>query len=911
MSIHLFKHNQQAYRAVTAMLEKEKMAAVIHPTGTGKSLIAFKLAEENPSKHFLWLSPSEYIYQTQLEKLNMKFPNIQFMSYSRLMKNEDSIETLHLDYIILDEFHRCGAQEWGRSVRKLLDTYPNAKRLGLSATNIRYLDNQRNMAEEIFDGKIASEMTLGEAIVREILPEPKYVIAMYSYQKELEQLKKRIRTLSNQGLITENQKLLEQLRRALEHADGLELVFKKHMTKKNGKYIVFCSDKEHMDEMKEQVSTWFRQVDPSPHVYTAFYSDAATGREFTAFKKDDSKHLKLLFCIDMLNEGIHVDDVDGVILLRPTVSPIIYLQQIGRALSAGSEKTPLIFDLVNNFDSLYCIDCLKKELEEAMVLFPTTYGKGPHFSGHFQIIDETKDCRMLFQKLQTNLSSAWETYYLAARQWYQENGNLRIPKSYVTSTGLTLGSWIQTQRRVYSGTVTGNLTEVKVRKLSEIGMMAFLSSYRQHEIYKILFNKIEVLSVDKFCKAIKKIQLAIFLENKQYLEENWKALISNLLFQEDYALAQSLLKDIYNLLENDFSASELFDALLMTAYCCLKLCDFHSDLLQVCFKELHDLSLITVISPEQIRLYHLLQAKHYLAVGQYLALIKQTDELRIIDPKLRHIRAIGIKHQYGINNCILSLKRGIKRFPENTLLKYSYYDHLLSISINKGDFKAAKANIDILKTYKEILSLEDQIHLEFNELTVLFYSKEMKDTRQLLGLCGKAYQNNLHVELSRSYNLLGQFFWTKKDWKKAIDAFDAAADLQDRTGHQTYRWIAKTNLALINLELRNNPDAVMYAKEIILGYYSSKRDKFKRIFTADNKMMYTDFFTDKEIVSILLMLRILYKNDYTGYTQIIETVKQPDIAVLPKEFEHFISRSFVSMLKKTYYYVDGNFMIKC
>ena len=471
MSINLYKHNKEAYKAATEMLDQTGMAAVIHPTGTGKSLIAFKLVEDHPLNHFLWLSPSEYIYQTQLENLNMKFPNIQFMSYSRLMKNEDNIETLHPDYIILDEFHRCGAQEWGKSVRKLLDTYPNAKRLGLSATNIRYLDNQRNMAEEIFNGKIASEMTLGEAIAREILPEPKYVIAMYSYQKQLEQLKKRIQTLSNQGLITENQKLLEQLRRALEHADGLEHVFKKHMTKKNGKYIVFCSDKEHMDEMKEQVGTWFRQVDPSTHVYTAFYSDAATGREFNAFKKDDTEHLKLLFCIDMLNEGIHVDDVDGVILLRPTVSPIIYLQQIGRALSAGSGKTPVIFDLVNNFDSLYCIDCLKKELEEAMVLFPATYGKGPHFSDHFQIIDETKDCRMLFQKLQANLSSAWETYYIAAKQWYQENGNLRIPKSYVTSTGLTLGSWIQTQRRVYSGTVTGNLTEEKVRKLNKIGMV--------------------------------------------------------------------------------------------------------------------------------------------------------------------------------------------------------------------------------------------------------------------------------------------------------------------------------------------------------------------------------------------------------------------------------------------------------
>ena len=180
MSIHLFKHNQEAYNSVTAMLEREKMAAVIHPTGTGKSLIAFKLAEEHPSEKFLWLSPSEYIYKTQLENLGMEFDNIQFMSYSRLMKNEDSIEILHPDYIILDEFHRCGAAEWGKSVRKLLNACPNAKRLGLSATNIRYLDNQRNMAEEIFDGKIASEMTLGEAIVRGILPEPKYVIAMYS-----------------------------------------------------------------------------------------------------------------------------------------------------------------------------------------------------------------------------------------------------------------------------------------------------------------------------------------------------------------------------------------------------------------------------------------------------------------------------------------------------------------------------------------------------------------------------------------------------------------------------------------------------------------------------------------------------------------------------------------------------------
>ena len=107
MSIHLYKHNEDAYRAVETMLEEKQMAAVIHPTGTGKSMIAFKLVEQHAHNHFLWLSPSEYIYKTQLENIDTQFSNIEYMSYSRLMKHEDSIDTLRPDYIILDEFHRC------------------------------------------------------------------------------------------------------------------------------------------------------------------------------------------------------------------------------------------------------------------------------------------------------------------------------------------------------------------------------------------------------------------------------------------------------------------------------------------------------------------------------------------------------------------------------------------------------------------------------------------------------------------------------------------------------------------------------------------------------------------------------------------------------------------------------------
>jgi superfamily II DNA or RNA helicase len=83
--------------------------------------------------------------------------------------------------IIRDEFHRAGAAQWGLGVQRLLSICPSATILGLTATNVRYLDGQRDMAQELFDGHIASEMSLGEAIVRGILPAPKYVLSIFKY----------------------------------------------------------------------------------------------------------------------------------------------------------------------------------------------------------------------------------------------------------------------------------------------------------------------------------------------------------------------------------------------------------------------------------------------------------------------------------------------------------------------------------------------------------------------------------------------------------------------------------------------------------------------------------------------------------------------------------------------------------
>ena len=272
-------------------MEQYGKAPVVHPTGTGKSYIAFKLIEDNSEKVVIWLSPSESIFKIQLE-----------------------------------------------SLKKLCS---KAKLLGLTTTNIRYLDNNRDMAEELFDGHIAIDMTLGEAVVRSILPTPKYVTTVYQYQKTLAKYQVRVDNLRAPGIQDANQKYLDALRRALDR------VFAYHITNKSGKYIVFCANKEHMDEMVSHVPEWFAGVNPDVEVYEAYSDDPNTDKAFADFRTDTSNRLKLLFCIDMLNEGVHVEGISGVILFRPTISPIIYKQQIGRALTAEDNTTPLILNVVN------------------------------------------------------------------------------------------------------------------------------------------------------------------------------------------------------------------------------------------------------------------------------------------------------------------------------------------------------------------------------------------------------------------------------------------------------------------------------------------------------------------------------------------------------------------------------------
>lgn len=153
--IELYPHNQKAYDNLCAMLRDSNRACVVQPTGTGKFVIIAKMAQDNPGKNFLLLGTNDYMYIDQMANLSDIAPgftpkNLQFMTYATAMaKARCGDEIPRCDVIVADEFHHCGAPEWGKGVQYVVENNPDAKIVGFSATPIRYSDKGRNMADTV------------------------------------------------------------------------------------------------------------------------------------------------------------------------------------------------------------------------------------------------------------------------------------------------------------------------------------------------------------------------------------------------------------------------------------------------------------------------------------------------------------------------------------------------------------------------------------------------------------------------------------------------------------------------------------------------------------------------------------------------------------------------------------------
>ena len=407
--IQLYPHNQEAYSALCDMLSEQDRACVIQPTGTGKFVIITKMVQDNPEERFLLLGTNEYMFDDQMANLadiapGFKPENLQFMTYPGAMAAAKAGAAVpKYDVIVADEFHHCGAPEWSKGVLHIIEANPSAKLVGFSATPVRFSDGGRNMADEMFEGNVASSMEIEEAWLRGILPIPTYVIALYDAPKELGELQVSIEKVRDKKRYSKFVKKYEELRRSLQDADGIDVIIAKHLRKSDGKVIVFCPSQKKLREFMLLRREWFSGVNGDIHAYKTTSADPYGSRDFRAFKEDDSPALKVLYCINQLNEAVHVRGIDAIVMVRPTKSPIIFQQQLGRVLSSGGGSTPLVFDLCNNFGSLGGITGMQERMERAYETLTDRKEKPPYTPSDFKVIDEVRDPRELAEELREAL----------------------------------------------------------------------------------------------------------------------------------------------------------------------------------------------------------------------------------------------------------------------------------------------------------------------------------------------------------------------------------------------------------------------------------------------------------------------------------------------------------------------------
>lgn len=404
----LFPHNQEAYERVMSHFEEGSMrAAVVHVTGTGKSYIIGAV-----TRHFdrvLVIAPNNFVLE---ETRKVCKSGTEFRTYASVMYDETSTE--RYDLIVLDEFHRAGAEKWGEGVQRLLSMNPQAKLLGTSATHIRYLDGQRNMADELFDGQVVSHLPLKEALDRGILPTPTYVSSIYTMDDTAKAMQSRIRrSIGEDSLKEEQLRRLDGIAHNWDNAGGVPQIIRKYISHDMQRIIVFCSKIKRAAEARQLLSKWFGLAGFNRvRYYNIDYKEKRLEQEMQDFQSPMGEYdLKVAISVNMLNEGVHIPHVDGVIMLRSTISRIIIEQQVGRCLtSENTGITPVVLDLVNNMD-LIRYDEMPEFGEWNGERSGDDKEKDRGFP--FRVIDECRDLRVLLAQLDGELRMEWTNEMLA------------------------------------------------------------------------------------------------------------------------------------------------------------------------------------------------------------------------------------------------------------------------------------------------------------------------------------------------------------------------------------------------------------------------------------------------------------------------------------------------------------------
>lgn len=470
MSMTLNPVNEAAFQKAVQSLETLNRAAVFHPTGTGKSCIAWKVVEAHPQTTFFWLVAGAQrlaLRQAELTRYNGgTLPgNVRFCDCEKLAAATPEqwvrLGEQKPGCIVLDCYHELSAVCWAQSVQKLLRMCPQAKVLGLGVPNGAPVCAA---AQELFADCIVSHMTVAEAMAAGTMPVPSaYAALLWPQEEELATLRARIKNLCMPKGDTSLRVQYEELSWSLRQVENLTVLLPRLLSDTSGHYLVLFESAAYQEKLGAELEQLLRTVDSAVRFYAADHACFADSAAVETFLSDTAPGPKVLLCVNAPGVQQPLEGLAGVILVRQSSLMSTFKQMLCRALVAAGSRSVPVFDLVAQFEGLGNGRTLQRDCTEAMT---RAGSKTPGFRQERPM----QQTYRLYGKLRREMEARWEVLCQAAADAAVKEGTLELPRSYTIHSGVPVGKWLELQRQVQAGQRPGRLTAEQAAKLEKLGI---------------------------------------------------------------------------------------------------------------------------------------------------------------------------------------------------------------------------------------------------------------------------------------------------------------------------------------------------------------------------------------------------------------------------------------------------------
>lgn len=470
MSMTLNPVNEAAFQKAVQSLETLNRTAVFHPTGTGKSCIAWKVVEAHPQTTFFWLVAGAQrlaLRQAELTRYNGgTLPgNVRFCDCEKLAAATPEqwvrLGEQKPGCIVLDCYHELSAVCWAQSVQKLLRMCPQAKVLGLGVPNGAPVCAA---AQELFADCIVSHMTVAEAMAAGTMPVPSaYAALLWPQEEELATLRARIKNLCMPKGDTSLRVQYEELSWSLRQVENLTVLLPRLLSDTSGHYLVLFESAAYQEKLGTELEQLLRTVDPAVRFYAADHACFADSAAVETFLSDTAPGPKVLLCVNAPGVQQPLEGLAGVILVRQSSLMSTFKQMLCRALVAAGSRSVPVFDLVAQFEGLGNGRTLQRDCTEAMT---RAGSKTPGFRQERPM----QQTYRLYGKLRREMEARWEVLCQAAADAAAKEGTLELPRSYTIHSGVPVGKWLELQRQVQAGQRPGRLTAEQAAKLEKLGI---------------------------------------------------------------------------------------------------------------------------------------------------------------------------------------------------------------------------------------------------------------------------------------------------------------------------------------------------------------------------------------------------------------------------------------------------------